>query len=228
MIFSGLAIGYYTFQTSAKPVSASKQPFAVVVIDPGHGGFDGGASAADGTVEKTINLQIALQLRDCLQAMGVRTEMTRTEDVGTNDDSARTIREKKTSDLKNRLQMMQRDSDRIFVSIHQNHFSSSAYSGTQVFYSGNHPSSAVLAERIRAAVVHDLQPQNKRECKQSGSEIFLLNQARIPAVMVECGFLSNADETEKLKSETYQKQLAFLIALGILDFFQANTAASQG
>lgn len=221
-IFSSLLLGYHVLDRQSVSVSIGRQPFSTVVIDPGHGGFDGGASASDGTLEKTINLQIALALRDCLEAMGVQTVMTRTQDTGTNDADAGSIHEKKVSDLKNRLALMHADQNRIFVSIHQNHFSQSAYFGTQVFYSGNHPASATLAESIRSAVVTNLQPENRREIKRSGSEIYLLHHANVPAVMVECGFLSNAQETEKLKSEPYQKQLAYLIALGILDFIQAE------
>ncbi|MBR4727665.1 MAG: N-acetylmuramoyl-L-alanine amidase [Clostridia bacterium] len=221
-IVSGLLIGYRVIGRPSVTVSAGRQSFSTVVIDPGHGGFDGGASAEDGTLEKTINLQIALAVRDCLDAMGVRTVMTRTQDSGTNDADAGGLHEKKVSDLNNRLALMHKDQNRIFVSIHQNHFSESQYYGTQVFYSGNHPDSIQLAECIRASVVTDLQPENRRELKRSGSEIYLLHHAQVPAVMVECGFLSNAAETAKLKSEPYQKQLAFLIALGILDYLQAE------
>lgn len=221
-IFSGLLLGYHLLERQSVTASTGRRTDALVVIDPGHGGFDGGASAADGTLEKTINLRIACMLRDCLESMGVQTVMTRTQDSGTEDADASGIREKKVSDLKNRLALMHQTPDRIFVSIHQNHFSQSVYSGTQVFYSGNHPASAVLADCIRKAVVTDLQPGNRREIKRSGSEIFLLHQAKAPAVMVECGFLSNKEEAAKLKSEPYQKQLAFLIALGILDYFHAE------
>lgn len=222
LIFSGLALGYRFTRRQPVPVSAGKHSFATVVIDAGHGGFDGGASAADGTLEKTLNLQIALRLQAFLDAFGLQTVMTRTTDTGTNDPSAATIREKKRSDLKNRLALLQEEDHRILVSIHQNHYSQSKYNGTQVFYSGNHPGSAALAECIRAGVAASLQPQNRREIKQSGSEIYLLHQAQAPAVMVECGFLSNAAETEKLKTETYQTQLAFVIALGILEYLQAE------
>ncbi len=199
-------------------VTAEKAGYKTVIVDAGHGGPDGGTSADDGTLEKELNLQIAQKLNDILISMGVNTVMIRTEDISIHDDTADTIREKKISDIKNRLSIMNNTDDSVFVSIHQNHFSQSKYNGTQVFYSKNNSESLTLADCIRHSVITELQPENSREIKQSGSDIYLLYHAQIPAVMVECGFLSNYEETEKLKDENYQRKLAFLIALGIMDF----------
>ena len=202
--------------------SSSQTINTTVIIDAGHGGPDGGTSADDGTLEKNINLQIALKLENILKSMGINTVMTRTEDISIHDESANTIRKKKISDLKNRLSIINNTDDSVFVSVHQNHFSESIYYGTQIFYSKNNPESSVLANSIRQSVISVLQKDNTREIKQSGTDIFLLHHAETPAVMVECGFLSNAEETAKLKDENYQRKLAFMIAIGICDYLRTT------
>lgn len=209
---------------SAVDVSVKNVKYKTVIVDAGHGGPDGGTSADDGTLEKDLNLQIAIKLNDILKSMGVQTVMIRTEDISIHNETADTIREKKISDIKNRLSVMNNSDNSIFVSVHQNHFSQSKYNGTQVFYSKNNPESRLLADSIRHSVITELQPDNSREIKQSGSDIYLLYHAQIPAVMVECGFLSNYEETEKLKNNEYQRKLAFMIALGILDFINKTEA----
>ncbi len=222
IIFSGLIAGTYIVNRFDS-VRASLDDNVIqntVIIDAGHGGPDGGTSSDDGILEKDINLQIATKLNDILNSMGVKTVMTRSEDVSIHNNTAKTIREKKISDIKNRLEIMNKTENSIFVSIHQNHFSVSKYNGTQVFYSKNNPLSQSLANCIRQSVISYLQPENSREIKESGSEIYLLYHAQQPSVMVECGFLSNSDETQKLKDEMYQKKLAFLIAVGIFDYFK--------
>lgn len=221
VIFSVLIAGSgYVADKIAVDASTGTSAYKTVIVDAGHGGPDGGTSAADGTVEKGLNLEIAIKLNEILRAMGIETVMTRTEDISIHDESAETIRQKKVSDLKNRLSIINNTDDAVFVSIHQNHYSSSKYSGTQVFYSGNNPHSSELANSIRLSVISNLQPENNREITQSGTEIYLLYNAQAPAVMVECGFLSNADDTEKLKDENYQQRLAFTIALGIVDYLK--------
>ena len=225
-VILGGIIGGTTFYNlfSAVDVSVSDPKYKTVIIDAGHGGPDGGTNADDGTLEKDLNLQIALKLNDFLKTMGIETVMIRTEDISVHDDDAQTIREKKISDIKNRLSVMNNTDNSVFVSIHQNHFLQSKYSGLQVFYSKNNHESRILADFVRQSVITSLQPDNSREIKESGSDIYLLYHATIPAVMVECGFLSNYDETQNLKDEAYQRKLAFLIALGITDFIN-NTEA---
>lgn len=184
----------------------------VVLIDPGHGGFDGGTVAEDGTLEKHLNLAVALCLRDLLYVCGVPVEMTRKTDVGLEADSTTSIRNRKVSDMRRRLELY--DEAALVISVHQNHFSVPKYCGTQLFYSVNHPDSVVLAEYIRGAVVDWIQPQNTRELKKATDSIFLLSHTQTPAVLVECGFLSNPDERNKLKTPAYQQQLAFAVAAG--------------
>ena len=188
----------------------------VVLIDPGHGGFDGGTVAEDGTTEKHINLAVALCLRDLLYVCGVSVEMTRETDISLEEDTSTTIREKKVSDMHRRLSMYNEAS--LVISLHQNHFSVPKYSGTQLFYSSNHPQSAILAQQIRASIVGWVQPQNTRELKQATDGIYLLHHTTAPAVLVECGFLSNPDERDKLKTSAYQRQIAFAIMAGYWNY----------
>lgn len=190
----------------------------LIIIDAGHGGLDGGAVAADGTQEQYINLDIALKLRDSLEQKGFRTLLTRTDNNSIHDEDAKTTREKKVSDIHNRLKIIEENPDSIFVSIHQNHYSESKYWGTQVFYSSNNAESSVLAQFIQSGVVADLQPENTRKIKQSGDSIYLLYHAEIPAVMVECGFLSNVQETAKLNDNNYRQQMADSICGGIVNY----------
>lgn len=223
LILSSVTFGSVVVsKMTAVDASSDKLINATVIVDAGHGGVDGGTSADDGTLEKHLNLQIALKLESILKSMGINTVMTRTEDISIHDESANTIRNKKISDLKNRLSIINNTDDSVFVSIHQNHFSNPIYYGTQIFYSKNNPESSILANSIRQSVISVLQKNNTREIKQSGTDIYLLHHAQTPAVMVECGFLSNADETAKLKDENYQRKLAFMIAIGICDYLKTS------
>lgn len=188
----------------------------VVLIDPGHGGFDGGAVAADGTLEKHINLAIALYLRDMLYICGVPVEMTRSTDSGVEADSYASIRDKKVSDMRQRLSMY--DSAALVLSIHQNQFAQSQYRGAQVFYSSNHLDSFTLAQSMRTAIVNELQPDNTREIKKATDGIYLLYHTRVPAVLIECGFLSNPEERDSLKSAVYQQRFAFAVTAGYWNF----------
>lgn len=188
----------------------------VVLIDPGHGGFDGGTTAEDGTIEKHLNLAVALCLRDLLFVCGVPVAMTRDTDVGLEEDSSVSIRQRKVSDMKRRLGMYEIAD--VVISIHQNYFAQPQYSGTQLFYAPNNLKSVVLAEEIRRMVVGWIQPQNTRELKVAGESIYLLHRATKPVVLVECGFLSNYEEREKLKTPAYQQQLAFAIMAGYWNY----------
>lgn len=181
-----------------------------ILIDPGHGGEDGGTSGADGTLEKEINLAVALPLRDVLRVLGYAVDMVRETDTAVYDPQTVPQYGKKVSDMRQRL-VLYESAERI-VSIHQNHFGQTKYSGTQVFYSQNAPESKALAEHIQTAVHTYLQPENKREIKAAGESIYLLHNTTRPAVLVECGFLSNEAEREQLKTEGYRQKLALIVA----------------
>ncbi|HCA30972.1 MAG TPA: hypothetical protein DEP23_16155 [Ruminococcaceae bacterium] len=188
----------------------------LLLIDPGHGGKDGGASAADGTVEKEINLAISLPLTDMLRFMGFPVELTRDCDCMICDPELNSIREQKISDMKNRLKMYNRS--RLVISIHQNHFPQSQYYGTQIWYGSKSEESKLLATMVRQNVIRLLQPENKRELKKATKDIYLLSNTTAPAIVVECGFLSNSAELSKLKDETYRQEMAFAITCGILEY----------
>lgn len=201
---------------------AREQP-PVIVVDPGHGGEDGGA-AGSSVLEKDINLAISLQLQRLLEASGYRVVMTRTTDVSTADNSLGTVRERKVSDIHNRLKIIEAQGENcVFISVHQNHFTESQYSGAQMFYSTKNEQSKEIAESIRSRVVSMLQPENKRENKPATSSIYLLWNTKIPAVLIECGFLSNPSEAANLKNAEYQKKIAFAICSGILDSLHASS-----
>ena len=215
-LFGGLLYGAFNYDESVA-VMAESGVRHVIVIDAGHGGEDGGASA-NGLLEKDINVSIALKLRDMLTISGYQVLMTRDSDVSIYDSSSGTTREKKVSDLKNRVEMINSDKGNILVSIHQNKFEQRQYFGTQMFYSKNNAKSAVLAEELRKSVTGFLQPDNKRELKQADSSIYILDKAQVPAVIVECGFLSNEDEAKKLSDNDYQQKMAFSIYSGIIGY----------
>lgn len=203
-------------------VSAEESKLPTIVIDAGHGGEDGGAVADDGTNEKDINLKIAKQLNQLFTSSGFKTKMTRTTDIAIYDQGNETIKSKKVSDMHNRLKVFNEDNNFIVISIHQNKFEQEKYSGTQIFYSPNNKESEVLAENIRTSVTGMLQPDNTRENKAATKSIYLLYNCNNPSVIVECGFLSNNSELAKLKTDNYQKQMAFSIYCGCLEYINKN------
>ena len=216
LIFSSAV--YFLFNMNWTATNAALNTAPTVIVDAGHGGEDGGAVAVDNSNEKDYNLDIALKLEQILKLNGFQVIMTRTTDTMTCDDGLNTIRSRKVSDIKNRFNTIEENPNALFVSIHQNKFSDASQHGTQVFYSGNNPKSKALADIIQQTVVEGLQPDNKRVSKKSGKEIYLLYHAESTAVLVECGFVSNYEELQKLKSEEYQKQMAMLIADGIIKY----------
>lgn len=190
----------------------------VIVLDPGHGGVDPGAIGTNGAEEKDINLSIALCLRDILTANGWEVIMTRDEDIAINDPQYKKISQVKTSDLKKRLQIFEEHPEAIAITIHQNHFTQERYNGAQMFYGRKNPESQLIAEAIQTAFRENLQPENSRAIKRSTSDVYILHNATVPAVLVECGFLSNASECALLCDEEYQQKTAFTIYCGLLEY----------
>lgn len=185
-----------------------------VVIDSGHGGKDPGKIAADGTLEKDLNLSIALKLQKYLEAADINVVMTRTADEGLYDENASN---KKVQDMKNRIALMEECGADLVVSIHQNSYSDSAIHGAQVFYYTTSSASKELAETLQAILISDLDPDNHRQAK-SNDNYYLLKKTTCPIVIVECGFLSNPEEAAMLKSEGYQDEIAWVLHLGILQY----------
>lgn len=180
-----------------------------IVIDPGHGGEDGGAVSHSGLPESSINLEISFRLNDLLNILGYHTKMIRTSDISiyTKGD---TLAQKKTSDLKERVKIVNETQNAVILSIHQNHYPDEQYSGAQVFYAKTNGSEQ-LAKQLQSAFVSTLNQGSRREAKRSNG-IYLMEHIRCPGVLIECGFLSNIMEEAKLKTPEYQKKLCCVIA----------------
>lgn len=186
-----------------------------IVIDPGHGGEDGGAVSCTGKNESMFNLQISLRLNDLLHLLGYDTVMIRTTDTSVYT-AGQTIAQKKVSDLKQRVRIVDRTYNPILVSIHQNTFPEGKYSGAQVFYA-NSAGSQELAKQLQDALVSALKPGSNRRAKQ-GSGIYLLDKINAPGILVECGFLSNPQEEALLSTSDYQKKLCCVISASLSQF----------
>lgn len=188
----------------------------VIILDAGHGGEDGGAVSADGLQEKVVNLDLVFRIRDLLEAAGARVILTRDTDILLYDRTVDYRGRKKALDLRARQKLADENPGAYFVSIHMNAFPQKQVRGLQVWYSPNDARSAGLAGAIQEEVRSRVQPDNTRRTKQAGSSIYLLYHLQQPAVLIECGFLSNPDEAAALASDAYRQQLAQAITLGIL------------
>ena len=208
--------GKIALETSSTP----QKQAPILIIDAGHGGEDGGAVVGD-VLEKVINLSVAQDISDLLTLCGFETRMTRTTDDALTREGA-DVKKRKYNDMKLRLDMYNSSDDNVILSIHQNKFTTSSSKGAQVFFSPNNERSQLLAESIRLAVKNSMQPENERSCKAAGKEIYLLKNTNNPAVLVECGFLSNSEERERLLDEGYQKQMALAVVSGFLDYYNSN------
>lgn len=189
-----------------------------VYRDAAHGGIDGGCTSAEGVPEKGINLSILLRLRDLLTLSGYRVEVTRDSDRSIHDEGIEGIAAQKSSDMDNRLALFNSQPDAVCVSIHQNQFTDPVYSGAQMFYSASHRRSEELAGALQKRFRELLQPDNEREIKLCGKELFLCYYSENPTVMAECGFLSNHEEAALLNTEEYQEKVALTLFAGINDF----------
>ena len=185
-----------------------------IIVDPGHGGIDGGATSCTGVLESNLKLEIGLRLNDFLHLLGYKTVMTRTTDTSIYT-SGNTIAAQKVSDLKERVKIVNGQSGGILVSIHQNTYPNNRYAGAQVFYS-NQEDSKKLAETVQSG----LKFTGKRSVKK-GEGIYLLNHISNPGILIECGFISNPTEEANLRNEQYQKKLCVLIGLSICQFLTA-------
>lgn len=185
----------------------------VLVIDPGHGGFDGGAIAVNGVRESDINLAIAVKLGALAEFCGIRTVMTRT------DDSRRTdlLSYSEHEDLVNRARIVNAVPDAVLISIHQNYYPTTQPWGGQVLYADD-PESARLGRMVQTNMVEQLQPENRRLAEPASPKLFLTSHVDCPAILVECGFLSNYNEMERLMEEPYQTALAVVMLASYLQF----------
>lgn len=194
------------------PVSVlSPEGQRVLILDAGHGGEDGGASSASGSKESDINLEIVLKTEALMAFLGVRTELTRTEDRSMHSEGAATIREKKVSDLKNRVAFVEGIPNSMLISVHQNHFTDPRYSGAQVFYNGG-DISRQWGEGAQDILQELLDRDNTRDAKPMPDGIYLFEHISCPALLIECGFLSNGEEASLLLTDTYQRKISMALA----------------
>ena len=202
-----------TTETVATPVSNK-----IVIIDAGHGSPDEGAESSNGTTEAEINLKIALKLQNLLEQSGCTVLLTRSDENAIYDAESDTIREKKVSDIHNRVKLGNESSADIFVSIHLNKIAETQYDGWQTFYKKNSEDSKKLATAIQNSLNEAIQKENNRMPAQLNT-IYLMKHVEIPITIVECGFLSNPQEEALLVTEEYQEKLAWGIYNGIADYF---------
>lgn len=221
MFCSGFLMVMLTFSRSVEVISQSMPPerSRYIVIDAGHGEPDGGAVSCTGKKESDYNLEIAKKLNDLMLLLGYRTKMVRTEENSVYITGT-TIAQKKMSDLKQRVKIVNETADPILISIHQNHFPDSRYKGAQVFYA-NTPGSQMLAEQIQRSFIMTINPGSKRMVKRS-TGVYLMEQIKCPAVLVECGFLSNPSEERKLTDDKYQQKICCVIAAAVSGYL-SNT-----
>ena len=216
------AVLIFAVQRSEIRMTAAK-PAVTVILDAGHGGEDGGAVAKDGTIEKDVNLQITEDIALYFDWLGMPYRTIREGDSLIGDNSLATVRKRKVSDLHRRMAIVNETADAVLLSIHQNMFPVEKYHGTQVFYAPNVDGSKELADCIQASVTGALQPDNNRQTKPTEGTVYLLDQATKISVMVECGFLSNPSESERLKDPVYQSAISYCITKGVCEYFHNSS-----
>ncbi len=200
-------------QTVALPVNNK-----VIVLDAGHGGEDGGGSSDSGVTEAEINLKIALKVQSLIEQAGGTVILTRSDENAIYDLDKKTLREKKVSDIKNRVKIGNESSADIFVSIHLNKLPQKQYWGWQTFYKEGNENSKRLAVSMQKALNESVGKDNKRESLKI-ENVYIIEHVEIPTAIVECGFLSNDEEEKLLQQEEYQDKLAWGIYVGIMDYF---------
>ncbi|EDT27404.1 N-acetylmuramoyl-L-alanine amidase CwlD [Clostridium perfringens] len=217
-IVSIMMLSFLVLNISLLKVNAEENN-KVIVIDPGHGGIDGGAKSENGVIEKDINLSISLKTKAALESKGYKVIMTRSEDVGLYTEGKK-VREKKIEDLGNRVKIKKENKCDAFISIHQNMFPQKNCKGAQVWSANNEPSQK-LGKIIQQKFKEEVDQNNKREAKVAKKEYKILNDGYEGAsVIVECGFLSNPEECELLGKEDYQNKIANTLANAIDEYFK--------
>lgn len=182
----------------------------VIILDAGHGGEDGGATGTNGVLEKDLNLMLTAELASMLRLAGCTVIETRTEDALLYDEGTKKGH-KKQGDLENRLAVTEKYENCIFISIHMNTFPNQTCEGVQVWYSQNNDKSVELAKAVQISVKQMLQPNNHRKIKAATSSIYVLRHAQVPAILIECGFLSTPAECERLCDPLYRQELTAVL-----------------
>lgn len=225
-IYSILIIGILTLNFLSIKVNA-EECRKVIVIDAGHGGIDGGGKSQSGILEKDINLSIALKTKEALEAEGYKVVMTRTEDVGLYTEGNKKVREKKREDLTNRVKIKKESNCDVFISIHQNMFPQKSCKGAQVWSAGNEESKK-LGQIIQQKFKEDVDTSNKRVAKVANKEYLILNDGHKGASLIlECGFLSNSEESVLLAKEEYQAKIATTILKSVNEYFNGEVVKQK-
>ena len=202
-----------TIETTATPVSGK-----TVILDAGHGTPDEGAQSSDGVTEAETNLKITLKVQKLLEQSGCNVILTRSDDNAIYDLDSKTLRQKKVSDIKNRVKIGNESSADIFVSIHLNKISESQYYGWQCFYNTKSEKSIDLAKSIQESLNEAIEKENNRVAMKLNT-VYIMKNVEIPISIVECGFLSNPEEEKQLLEDSYQERLAWGIYNGIMEYF---------
>jgi len=215
-----IALFTFVFQTANKTVETVSLPVSnkVIVLDAGHGKPDEGAESSTGTTEAQTNLKIVLKVQSLLEQSGATVILTRSDENGIYDLDKNTLREKKISDIRNRVKIGNESQADIFVSIHLNKIPQNQYYGWQCFYKQNDENSTKLAKSLQQNLNEAIQKENKREAMKL-NKVYIMKHVEIPISIVECGFLSNPEEEKQLLDDEYQDKLAWGIFNGIMDYF---------
>ena len=221
-LVSGAGFCYFGGQGRAVPTfSAARAPGETVVIDAGHGGEDGGAVSISGVPESGINLEIALKLDYMMGLYGVQTKVLRDRDISLHDSDAKTLRQKKVSDLHNRVSIIESIENATLISIHQNTFQGAKYHGAQVFYT-KHEESLPFATLTQQILREALDPSNTRLPAKIPDSVYLMKHITCRAILVECGFLSNREEDQKLQTAAYQTKIGLALAGAFLQLTEGE------
>lgn len=207
---------YFKYVNSTISTFALSTANKTIIIDPGHGGFDPGKVGNVGSHEKDINLQISLKLQSYLEQSGAHVIMTRTKDKDLDGDDTK---KSKKQDMLNRSEIINNNEGDILISIHQNAFPDSTVKGAQAFYYNDSKEGDKLAKSIQDSIKKYADKENKRMHK-SNSDYYVLRTSQIPAVIVECGFLTNTQEEERLNTDEYQEEMAWAMYIGVIEYFQ--------
>lgn len=226
LIILAVVLGVFTFAYQEEKQKLEIQEYVtsipvsdkVVILDAGHGNPDKGAESNNGTTESDINLAITLKVQNLLEQSGCVVLLTRSDENGIYSVDSKTLKEKKVSDIKNRVKIGNNSSADIFVSIHLNKIPQEQYYGWQCFYKKENENSKKLAENIQKSLNESIEKENKREAL-SITDKYIVEHVEIPLSIVECGFLSNSQEEKELKDDEYQNRLAWGIYCGIVNYF---------
>lgn len=221
ILFAAAGLMTGSFVQMSRVNTAFNASQMTVLLDAGHGEPDGGTTGAGGTVEKDINLAIVKKLQEVFEGKGIKVILTREGDSGLQDETADTIRKMKVSDMHKRLDIMEKSNADLFLSIHMNSFPDSKVNGLRVFFAKNHSETEELANNIQDKI-GSITGAATYAVKAADEKLFLMKNPPIPAVLVECGFLSNPEEEKKLNDENYQAKIAWAIASAVEEYYKIN------